>query len=237
MKSIRDALPAPAKARCLVVFLPGAGDGAETFKEHGFVQALRSRGILADVVSANSVMGYYFRGTLSERLEKDVIGPAVTAGYAHVWEVGISMGGLGTLWYAHEHPGQVTDALLLSPFLGDEALLKEIRAAGGVTRWQAPPRAPMGKDTYQRELWRWLQAVLAGKEPGPTLRIGYGSEDKVREGAKVLEDALPGDHVFHTYGPHQWETWQRLFDRFLETGELQRQCGTLSRPLPPGPSL
>ena len=42
MTSLRDELPG-GDAKCLVVFLPGAGDEASDFVKYGFIEALRQK--------------------------------------------------------------------------------------------------------------------------------------------------------------------------------------------------
>src|SRR5687767_1308248 len=86
MRAVKDELK-DSRARCLVVFLPGAGDEAEVFAEEGFVRALRQRGLSVDVVAANATMGYYFRGMLTQRLDQDVVSPALEKGYEQTWVV------------------------------------------------------------------------------------------------------------------------------------------------------
>jgi pimeloyl-ACP methyl ester carboxylesterase len=91
----------PAPARCLVVLLPGAGDRMGAFTDEGFVAAIRSSGASVDVLSADATMGYYFRGIVGERLEHDLLASA-RAGHEHVWIVGVSMGGFGSLHYTQQ---------------------------------------------------------------------------------------------------------------------------------------
>lgn len=230
MRAVKDELTG-ARARCLVVFLPGAGDEAEVFAEEGFVRALRQRGLSVDVVAANATMGYYFRGQLTERLDRDVVTPARAKGYEQTWVVGISMGGMGTLLYSRERPAHVDGVLALAPYLGSGGLLKEIRDAGGLARWQAPARAdPLTEDNYQREIWRWLQAVTAGREPGPVLYLGYGQQDRLADEDALLAQALPEGHVYLTDGGHEWDPWRRLFDQFLSRSRFTESCAPAASP-------
>ena len=224
MASIRDELPG-APAKCLVVFLPGAGDEAADFQRYGFVEALRQRGLSADVVAANATLGYYMKGLLVERLGTDVVAPARAKGYQQTWLIGMSMGGMGTLLFAHEHPEAVTGVLALAPFLGDRSLTDEIRDAGGLASWHAPERVkPITSSTYQRELWRWLQAVTAGQEPGPTLYLGWGTEDGLGKPASLLAAAIPKKNTFTVPGAHQWTAWKKLLDAFLADSDFTRSC-------------
>lgn len=228
MASVQDHLAGASPARCLILLLPGFGEGDLGFREHGFVQALRQRNLSAEVISANATPGYYFRGTLVTRLYQDVVAPALSHRYEHVVVLGISMGGMGALWFGHEHPGLVTEVLLMSPYLGSDQLVEEIEKAGGLATWPGPPRADsLNDDNYQKEIWRWLQAVRSGREVGPALTLGYGDHDRGMRQSAVLAQALPSNQVLRAPGPHDWPTWQRLLTRYLDTGRLQRDCGTL----------
>lgn len=214
-----------ADSKCLVVLLPGAGDDAARFEQHGFIDALRKRGLSVDVIAAEATYGYYAKGMLVERLGADVILPAQGTGYARLWVMGTSMGGMGTLLYAREHAKEVDGILLLAPFLGAPAIAEEVKQAGGLSKWQAPPAAAVvTEDNYQREMWRWLQAVLDGREPGPRVYLGWGTEDRLAPQATVLSEALPGERVFAVPGPHTWATWSTSFQKFLETSDFERDC-------------
>ena len=215
------------RAACLMVFLPGRGDSAEDFATHGFVDDVRERGYSIDMVAVDATLGYYARGVFSERLAHDVVSARLARGYRQLWLVGNSMGGLGTLLYSRQRaPGEVSGVLALAPYLGsDSQLFDEIRQQGGLARWQAPPKAArLTEDNYDRELWRWLQAVSATREPGPQLYLGYGQEDKLARTDSLLGAALPAGHVFVRAGGHNWTTWRTLFSAFLDQGPLRDQC-------------
>src|SRR5262245_13707170 len=159
MRSVEWRQPAAKpKARCLVVFLPGFGDSAEDFEDNGFVAEVTKRELSVDMVAANATLGYYSRGTFPERLSADVIRPARARGYEQVWLIGMSMGGLGTLYYSRAHTPEITGLLALAPYLGESDLIEEIHAQGGLGGWKGPPRVEvMNEGNYQREIWRWLQ--------------------------------------------------------------------------------
>ena len=84
-----------------------------------------------------------------------------------------------------------TGVLAIAPFLGDRKLIEEISAAGGLAKWNAPPRVEtMNPDNYQREMWRWFQAVAQGKESAPLLFAGYGRSDKLSAADSLLAAEL-----------------------------------------------
>jgi hypothetical protein len=114
----------------------------------------------------------------------------------------------------------------LAPFLGAEsALFAEIERAGGLAQWRAPARAQPRASQYAPELWRWLQASIAGHERGPALYIGYGRADPLARTSGLLSAAMPREHVFVGPGGHNWVTWRRLFGEFLDRGPLREPCG------------
>jgi len=217
--------PEQPRAKCLVVLLPGMGDEAEDFERNGLVAEIKQRGLSIDMIAANATLGYYARGTFPERLASDVIGPARAHGYEQLWLIGNSMGGMGTLYYSRVHTDHVTGVLALAPYLGEDELIDEIYAQGGLARWRAPPRvAVMNEDNYQREIWRWLQAMTRGQEPGPVLYIGFGRSDKLARPDSLLAAALADDHKFTLEGAHDWPTWRKLLARFLDDSDLARDC-------------
>lgn len=225
MTSVKDSLAAEKPAKCLFVFLPGFGDGAEHFVKYGFFEAVRTRGLSADLVAADATIGYYNKGTFTERVEADVVGPLRNKGYQQTWVVGMSMGGMGTLMYSREHASQVTGFYALAPFLGSASLVQEIKDAGGLRAWKAPPKTEkLEEATYQRELWRWLQELTADPASSPKVYLGWGTEDRLGESASVLAAALPADHVFTVPGPHKWVPWRNLWDRFLDESEIKQAC-------------
>jgi len=221
MKAI-DYSSSATGARCLMLFLPGLGDTAETFEQHGFVSEVRARNASIDMVAADATLGYYAKGILSERLFADVVRPRSNRGYKQVWLVGMSMGGLGTVLYSRQRAaGEIYGVLALSPYLGEEDISDDVRRAGGLQSWKAPPRvSTMNESNYTDELWRWLQAVSAGREPGPQIYLGYGLQDRLAEVDTLLGAALPQTRVFTIAGGHNWTTWHTLFARFLSTDAL-----------------
>lgn len=229
MTSVRDPLKG-GKAKCLVIFLPGVKDKAEDFDEKGFVAALRERKLSVDVISAQATLPYYTLGLLVQRLGDDIIAPAQAAkSYTQTWLIGVSMGGMGALLYSHAHPDEVTGVLALAPYLGKRSITKEIRAAGGLASWQAPEKPEkvdaMNDGVYQRELWRWLQALTAGKEKGPKLYLGWGRQDPwLAQPNELLGEALPENRKYTVPGGHKWSSWKEVLELFLDDSDFARSC-------------
>jgi pimeloyl-ACP methyl ester carboxylesterase len=219
-----DGLPGGG-ARCLIVFLPGYGDTGRTFMDEGFVDLVRRTGLSADLVAADATFPYYTSGSFVERLDTDLVAPARRRGYEKVWFIGASMGGFGSLFYASQRPGQVDGVLALAPFLGDEPLLRRIRDAGGLARWQPPPAAESNTENFQPQLWRWLRETQVEGRPSPVLWLGWGNSDRLRRSAEILAAALPEERVLHAPGGHTWSTWRVLLEQFLQRSQLAQDCG------------
>jgi pimeloyl-ACP methyl ester carboxylesterase len=217
--------PGP-RAACLMVFLPGGGDSAQSFEKNGFVEEVLRRDYSIDMVSADATMGYYTRGIFAERLARDVVRRRVLRGYKELWLVGPSLGGFGTLLYSRKAPvREVSGVFALAPFLGTkDAVFEQIKRDGGLTHWRAPAPRPVREADFEWELWRWLKARTTDSEPGPELYLGYGEDDRLARAGSLLAAALPREHVFTGPGGHDWRTWRRLFSEFLDRGPLRERC-------------
>jgi pimeloyl-ACP methyl ester carboxylesterase len=200
----------------LIVFLPGISDLAEDFGHRGFVKALRRHHSATDAIALDAHFGYYSARNILQRLTDDVIASAHAAGYRKLWLVGISMGGFGAACYAARHAGAVEGIVLLAPYLGGGVLAKEIARAGGVRQWH-PGHV---KDTdYARHLWAWIKAWTEQRPDAsgmPKIYLGYGSADRFASANRLLGEVLPEDHVFVVPGGHNWRTWERIWNLFLE---------------------
>jgi pimeloyl-ACP methyl ester carboxylesterase len=221
-----DAEQPGPRAKCLMVFLPGGGDSAESFAKQGFVADVLASRYSIDMVSANATMGYYTRGVFPHTLWRDVVRRRALRGYQELWVVGPSLGGFGSLLYSRARPaGEVSGVLALAPYLGnDRDVFEGIKRAGGLAKWRAPAPTALNERDYPRELWRWLQAVITRRERGPALYLGYGSSDRMAEPNALLAAALPSENVYIREGGHNWQTWRLLFRDFLERGPLKDRC-------------
>jgi pimeloyl-ACP methyl ester carboxylesterase len=206
--------PGGAKSKTLIVFLPGIADSAKDFESKGFIDDMRSRGVKADAVAVDAHYGYYARREIIERLTNDVIVPARAAGYEHIWFVGISLGGFGSALYASQDKAtQITGMLLLSPYLGPDALIDEISNAGGIDKWRAD--AGTGSSA-ERAMWVWFKKQAENKTPRPKIYIGYGADDKFVRANELLAASLSQSRVYTTSGGHNWHTWRKIWIRFLD---------------------
>ena len=211
------------QARCLLVLLPGRGDSAEDFAQHGFIQAIRDRKLDVDTISAHATLGYYARYTLAERLDADVYAPARAKGYEQIWFGGVSMGGLGSLVMAQRHGLELAGVILIAPYLGDNDIIHEITNAGGLAQWKPP--ASIAKDDYQHALWKWLKDATAKPETAPPMYLAAGDQDRLTMGHHLLGAVLPPERRFRIRGGHDWGPWRKLWDDFLDHSDFTTRCG------------
>ena len=193
----------------LLVFLPGIGDMAEDYEQHGFIERVLKQDIDIDMTVADLHFGYYLRRSVVERLREDIIHPARAMGYKQIDLVGTSLGGLGSLLYAMEHPGEISHLYLLAPYLGNAAIIGEISRAGGVNSWQA---GEVQAGDFQRRLWRWIK-IASADGAVPQIHLGFGAQDSFAPANRLLAQILPPQQVCTIPGRHDWRTWKELWNR------------------------
>lgn len=215
MKAREVRMDPAARRECLVVMLPGLFDIPDQFFEQGLVDDARAASDRCDLLVVDAHVGYYQRGVIQARLEQDVLHVAGARGYREIWLVGISMGGLGALLLARARPERIRGVVLLSPWLGDEAMVRAVRAAGGLDAWEAPPidaRSPGLTDATAATLV-WLRE--RGADGRPPLYLGVGEDDRYRVHSEVVDEVVPAARSFRIAGHHDWITWRALFRRVL----------------------
>jgi hypothetical protein len=230
LEPMRLASPCPGRADTLLVFLPGRYDVPDDIVGHGFVAALQAAGAHADVAIPDLHLGYYLEGSAVTRLREDIVLPARRAGYRHIWFAGISLGGLGALLYLRQHPREADGAFLIAPYLGEDAIRRDIAAAGGLERWTG---AAPGAREEERRLWLWLRetAPRAGRPGWPQLYLGHGRQDRFADIDALLAAALPPGHAAATAGGHDWAPWLRIWNTMLARGALP-ECAALHQAVP-----
>ncbi len=119
------------------------------------------------------------------------------------------MGGFGSLLYASEHPDEVAGVILLAPYLGDQDLIREIEAGGGLATWSGDKS---GHKDYEIGVWEWLRDAADGTSPTPVI-LGYGESDRGANAHAVLAAALEPSSVYTLEGGHDWNTWQPLWEK------------------------
>lgn len=212
---------APASARRLVVMLPGRADDLQALRRSGMSEAIQSVWPDADVLFAELTIGYYMQGRAPQRLHAEVIAPARARGYREIWLGGASMGGMGTLMYERSYPGEMNGLILLAPYLGERALLDEIRDAGGVAQWHPGPPQETGPDTWQGELWRHLHTWVRNPRQAQRVWLAYGERDRLRDAMPLLSPLLPSDQVLVREGGHTWTVWSPATAEILQRIEAK----------------
>jgi pimeloyl-ACP methyl ester carboxylesterase len=206
--------PGQGHPRTLVVLLPGRRDSPEDFGRFDFPKWAAEAGAQVDMVAVDAHLGYYYNRTIVDRLHEDVIAPARKR-YDRIWLAGISLGGTGSLLYTDQHPEDVDGILLLAPFLGEEKVIDEVAAAGGLSGWQPPET--LAPDDFQRQMWVWLKDGVRGKIP---IYLGYGRSDDFARANGLVGKELPPERVFTVPGGHGWKAWRAAWEAFLKTGAL-----------------
>jgi len=208
--------------RHLLILLPGRGDSMSDFEKRGLVHSLRSRHPQVDIIAVDLHMGYYIDESFLTRLKQDVFTPAKLKGYQQTWLFGISMGGMGALFYTKEYPEDINGTIIFAPFLGEEELIEEIIAAGGIRKWLP---GKIQSDDHERKLWAWL------KERTPDqLFLGFGKQDKFSMAHQLLQSWLPPEHSISIRGKHRWPVWIELWDLLLERLEVDDQAIRITIP-------
>ncbi len=197
----------------LVVLLPGRWSRVEEFEREGFFEIARKRWPDARLVAPDLHLGYYQDRIMARRLHEDVVIPARHSGVKTLRIVGISMGGLGALIYDLEYPKQVDELILLSPFLGEEVVLREIESAGGLKYWRP---GPLAEEDFSRKLWLQLRTNWQQHGNRPLTHLGCGREDRLASSNSLFarEFLESGEQEWIT-GDHDWPTWRPLFESLL----------------------
>lgn len=214
MRKLRIEARLGVAAPLRLVLMPGAYDEPEHFLEAGFADAVRERGLCLDLEFLAPEMQHLLDRGVLDSLRRDVVAPARAAGCRALWLGGVSLGGFIALCYAERHPADLDGLCLLAPYLGNRATTGRIARAGGLEIWRGAPGADeAGEADEEQRVWRYLQGVTRS---GPRLFLGYGAADRFAEGHRLLAAALPAGVVEAIDGGHDWFTWRRLWNAFLD---------------------
>lgn len=232
MASLSEPARCATSADTLLVMLPGSFARPEEFVREGFVQAVRERQLAVDMLLVDAHLGYYSDRSIIDRLQADIIAPARARGYRNIWLVGISVGAFGAMIHTQAEPEGITGIVALGPYLGKRSVTEQVRASGGLARWQAPVGV-LAPGEIDLILWRWLQGARAagGTAPVP-LFLGHGLADRFLADAELLAAALPAERIFTAPGGHDWPVWLTLWQRMLDVLPLRRDA-TCARPAAP----
>jgi len=189
MAGLTDQYQQESGARNLAVFLPGVFDSPQDFVSNHFVHELRRRQMPFDTVAADAHLDYFQTGTVVQRLEQDIIEPALARNPQQIWLVGISLGGLGAMLYASHDP-RVTGVIALAPYLGTKQALAEVASAGGWSQWN--PEKSTAMLDWELGLHKWLKAYMKAPQTMPKLFLGYGEQDRFAPEQRQLATGRPG---------------------------------------------
>ncbi len=193
----------------LVVFLPGRWSTVDEFEREGFFKIAAERWPDARLVAADLHLGYYKSRSSARRVHEDIIAPARKSGVKTVRLVGVSMGGLGALIQGLEYPDDIDEIYLLSPFVGEEEVIAEIGAAGGVRKWTGEPKS---ERDFSRKLWRGLKTKWLEQGRRPEVRLACGTADRLAgSNRQFAADFLKKEEVLWLPGDHDWPAWRELF--------------------------
>jgi pimeloyl-ACP methyl ester carboxylesterase len=193
-----------------MVWLPGAYHSARDFLAAGFPGAARARRANLDLEFVDLELEHLGDRVPLQRLRSDIVLPARAAG-VEIWLAGISSGGLFALNYAASHPDEIDGLCLFAPYLGNRMLTGEIAGAQGLASWQP---GELAQDDEERRIWRYIKTRRADSRP---LYLGFGRDDRFSPAHRLLAATLPADSVDVIAGGHEWPTWSRLWENFLDS--------------------
>lgn len=197
----------------LFIFLRALGGGHGIFARHNMVEEVRLRDLPFDMLAPSASYAYYSERTIVTRLHEDVILSAIAEGYTNIWLVGVSMGGLGAMFYLRERPEYIDGVFLIYPFLGDEDIISEIKSSGGLRAWQPGQYEP--EVDWQRMIWDWIQEKNIGATGTPVV-LGYGDRDWYVDAHNLFSENIPDERVIRIEGSHNMATMRSLWIEFLE---------------------
>jgi pimeloyl-ACP methyl ester carboxylesterase len=198
---------APAPTR--MVWLPGAYHSADDFVAAGFAEAVRTRQAPLDLTFVDLELAHVGDRSALRRLRSDIVLPARAAGIS-IWLGGISLGGLVALDYAASYPDELAGLCLLAPYLGSRILTAEIIQAPGLAAWQP---GELAETDEERRIWRYIKNRRPDSRP---LYLGFGQADRFAATLELLAATLPAGSVDVIEGGHQWSTWSKLWENFLD---------------------
>ncbi len=121
------------------------------------------------------------------------------------------MGGLAALDYAASYPDELDGLCLLAPYLGNRILITELAQAPGLAGWQP---GELAETDEERRIWRYIKTRHADSRP---LYLGFGQSDRFASAHELMAATLPPRWVDAIAGGHDWPTWSRLWENFLDS--------------------
>src|SRR5882724_1843401 len=209
MRSILKPAEPGRAAPTQMVWFPGAYHSAQDFLAAGFPEAVLKRQLALDLRFVDLEMQHLDDREPLSRLRSEIVLPAIATGVS-IWLGGISLGGSIALEYVCSYPEDFDGLCLLAPYLGNRMLLNEISAASGLAAWEPLEIAELD---VERRIWRYLKARVDSRP----LYLGYGQDDRFSAAHRLLAQKLPADTVDVIGGGHEWRTWAKLWENFLDS--------------------
>jgi pimeloyl-ACP methyl ester carboxylesterase len=201
---------ASALAPTCIVWLPGAYHTAQDFLAAGFAAAVHARRAPIDLTLVDLELSHVGDRSAILQLRSEIVLPARAAGVS-VWLGGISLGGMVALDYAASYPDELAGLCLLAPYLGSRILTAEIDRAPGLAAWEP---GELAETDEERRIWRYIKNRRADSRP---LYLGFGQGDRFAAAHRRLAATLPAGAVDVIEGGHEWSTWSRLWENFLDS--------------------
>jgi pimeloyl-ACP methyl ester carboxylesterase len=192
------------------VWLPGAYHTAQDFLAAGFAAAVHARRAPIDLTLVDLELSHVGDRSAILQLRSEIVLPARAAGVS-VWLGGISLGGMVALDYAASYPDELAGLCLLAPYLGSRILTAEIDRAPGLAAWEP---GELAETDEERRIWRYIKNRRADSRP---LYLGFGQGDRFAAAHRRLAATLPAWAVDVIEGGHEWSTWSRLWENFLDS--------------------
>jgi pimeloyl-ACP methyl ester carboxylesterase len=192
-----------------MVWLPGAYHQAQDFLTAGFAAAVRARPAALDLVFVDLELAHLGDRSALSQLRSEIVLPARAAG-VQLWLAGISLGGLFALDYATTFADELDGICLLAPYLGNRLLIGEIARAPGLAAWQP---GELAQTDEERRIWCYLK----NRRTDSRLYLGFGAADRFAAAHALLAATLPSDCTDTIPGGHDWATWLKLWENFLES--------------------
>jgi pimeloyl-ACP methyl ester carboxylesterase len=193
-----------------VIWLPGAFSTSRDFIDAGFAAAVERRSLALQLTFFDLTFEHLHDRSVLQRLRSESVLPARSAG-ERVWLAGISLGGMLALDYAVAHEEEIDGLFLVSPYLGNRMLTREIAQVRALAAWDA---GELAETDEERRIWRYIQQRDARAIP---LHLGYGKQDRFAGAQRLLARALGPASVNEIDGGHDWRTWSALWDNFLDS--------------------
>jgi pimeloyl-ACP methyl ester carboxylesterase len=209
MHTIFEPARAGSFAPQRMLMLPAAYSAPDDFVREGFAAAVRGRCIELDLVFADPGLEHLTDHSIAQRLHQEQVLPARALGCA-LWLGGISLGGFIALRCAAQYPQDIAGLCLFAPYLGSHIMTGEIARANGAHLWQPGDAAD---DDDERQIWRFIKTRDPSTMP---IHLGLGREDRFADRHALLAAALPAGEVDWVSGGHDWPTWRRLWENFLD---------------------